>query len=175
MRQDGTFALRWRGLGDRTAVVVRVVLVDRRGRVVARGPARVVRRPADPPPPPRPPRIRPTADPTAPPTRTRPRPRPRCRLWPGFTPGGPLVLAADAQRLHSLGADRWDVWTCGDVGGATAQDAAAVLDARIVPYFAWLSGGRYRPEFRARGALDGSDPADCAPEAGSSAPAATAR
>ena len=86
-------------------------------------------------------------------------------MWPGFTPGGPLVLAADAQRLHSLGADRWDVWTCGDVGGATAQDAAAVLDARIVPYFAWLSGGRYRPEFRARGALDGSDLADCAPEA----------
>jgi hypothetical protein len=75
------------------------------------------------------------------------------------------VLAADALRQHSLGVDRWDVWICGAVAGGDAASATALLDARVVPFYAWLSGGRYRPEFRARGALAGSDLEACASEA----------
>ncbi|MDW5596916.1 hypothetical protein VSS74_21390 [Conexibacter stalactiti] len=77
----------------------------------------------------------------------------------------PLVLAADALRLHSLGADRWDVWTCGAVAGGDAAAAAEVLEERVAPFYAWLSNGRYEQRFRARGALDGDDLSACASEA----------
>lgn len=85
---------------------------------------------------------------------------------PAPRPQQPLVLAADALRLHSLGVDRWDVWTCGEVGG-TAAEAAARLNAEVAPYFAWLSDGRYQQRFRARGALDsdGDDLSACGSEA----------
>jgi hypothetical protein len=77
-----------------------------------------------------------------------------------------VVLAADALRRHTLGADRWDVWVCGDVtDGSTAAAATAALDARVVPFYTWLSGGRYQPEFRARGTLAGTTVTACGAEA----------
>jgi hypothetical protein len=49
--------------------------------------------------------------------------------------------------------------------GTTAAAATAALDARVVPFYAWLSGGRYTQEFRARGALTGTDVPACQAEA----------
>ncbi|HST39189.1 MAG TPA: hypothetical protein VLK58_06760, partial [Conexibacter sp.] len=161
-RGDRRVALRWQGLRGRATVVLRIALRDRRGRALAatapwRVRARHVRgdlpKPSPSPAPPVPPA------PPAPRPPTQPQPDP---IVP--TPGGPLVLAADTLRLHSLGVDRWDVWTCGDVGGDAAT-ATALLKARVVPFYAWLSGGRHQLEFRARGALAGADVEECAGEA----------
>lgn len=169
VRGDRTLRLRWRGLRGRAAVQLRVVLADRRGRTLAAtSPRRVQRTPARPAP--RPPTPQPTPQPAPPAPAGPPAPRPGPPVPelvpnPTPTPDGPLVLAADALRLHSLGADRWDVWTCGDVGDATAADAVSALDAQVVPFYTWLSGGRYALEFRARGALASSDVEDCAAEA----------
>ena len=64
----------------------------------------------------------------------------------------PLGLIADHRfaRAYSLGTDTWEVWVCDVADGhlpVDAADAARLLNREVTPYFSWLSGGRYRPEF----------------------------
>lgn len=88
----------------------------------------------------------------------------------------PLVVEADVVRTYAsdpsgVRVDPWVVWVCHvDPGGPvpervpmTAVDAVGVLDTRIAPYFAWLSGGAYHPTFAPGGSLaGGSDDAGAA-------------
>ena len=74
----------------------------------------------------------------------------------------PLGLIADHRlaRAYSLGTDTWEVWVCDVADGhlpVDAADTATLLNREITPYFSWLSGGRYRPEFVARGVVE-ADP-----------------
>lgn len=74
----------------------------------------------------------------------------------------PLGLIADHRfaRSYTLGTDTWEVWVCDVADGdlpVDAADAATLLNREITPYFSWLSGGRYRPEFVARGVVE-ADP-----------------
>jgi hypothetical protein len=79
---------------------------------------------------------------------------------------GPFIAAREALRLHSWGVDHYDVWVCKVPRATTVEEwqgharlhftassAARILGAHSVAYFRWLSGGRYRPQFRARGAI----------------------
>ena len=70
----------------------------------------------------------------------------------------PAGLIADHQfaRAYSLGTDTWEVWVCDVADGhmrVDAGDAVALLNREITPYFAWLSAGRYGPEFVAGGTV----------------------
>jgi len=60
------------------------------------------------------------------------------------------LIARPPGVVHSIGTDVWEVWVC-DVpeGGATptVEGAVRVLETELVPYFDWLSGGRYTPQF----------------------------
>lgn len=83
----------------------------------------------------------------------------------------PLVVEGDTVRVYSSDSsgqhlDPWVVWVCHvDPGGSvperlplTPADVVTELEARIAPYFEWLSGGAYRPTFTAGGSIDsGSD------------------
>ncbi|MDE0289260.1 MAG: fibronectin type III domain-containing protein [bacterium] len=70
----------------------------------------------------------------------------------------PAALIADHQfaRAYSLDSDIWEVWVC-DVAdgqlGVEVGSTVALLNREITPYFSWLSGGRYRPEFVAGGTV----------------------
>lgn len=93
----------------------------------------------------------------------------------------PFVVESDVVDVYSshpsgVRVDRWIVWICAiEPGGPTApvpltpEEAAAVFDARLAPYFVWLSEGAYRPEFTAGGTLpagtDDVDFADCSADA----------
>ena len=71
----------------------------------------------------------------------------------------PLGLIADHRfaRSYSLGTDTWEVWVCDVADGdlpVDAADTATLLNREITPYFSWLSGGRYRPEFVAGGVVE---------------------
>jgi hypothetical protein len=164
-----TLTVRWRGLRGRTSVGVRLVLLARSGRVLDATTMRRVaaERPVTTP---SAPAAAPTAEtPADPAPSATPDPVTSVPSTPTPTPApttSPLVLASSALRLHSLGVDRWDVWVCGDVtDGSTAADATAALDAHVVPFYTWLSGGRYQPRFRARGTLAGTDATACKTEA----------
>ncbi|MDE0138636.1 MAG: fibronectin type III domain-containing protein [bacterium] len=81
----------------------------------------------------------------------------------------PLGLIADHRfaRSYTLGADTWEVWVCDVADGdlpVDAADAATLLNREITPYFAWLSGGRYRPEFVVGGVVE-ADPTHESPRA----------
>ena len=63
-----------------------------------------------------------------------------------------LLVGYEVSSYYSLGEDHWEVWVCeapdGDID-LSASEIAGVLEYKLVPYFGWLSGGRYRPMFRA--------------------------
>jgi len=61
-----------------------------------------------------------------------------------------LVPGVDIVRLHSLGTDVIDVWTCGSVG-ATPDQIVAQLDAEVASYFQAHSRGRLTVDFVPKG------------------------
>ncbi len=68
-----------------------------------------------------------------------------------FDPLG-LIPGFDLTTHYSLGEDHWEVWVCDSPDGDLDISAAGlveILKAEVVPYFNWLSGGRYRPAFKA--------------------------
>ena len=63
-----------------------------------------------------------------------------------------LIAGYDVTTHYSLGDDQWEVWVCNSPSGdleLSASELVKVLESELVPYFDWLSGGRYRPVFRA--------------------------
>lgn len=63
-----------------------------------------------------------------------------------------LVIGYDVTTLYSLGEDIWEVWICESPDSdleLSASEIAALLKSEMVPYFDWLSRGRYSPVFRA--------------------------
>lgn len=64
------------------------------------------------------------------------------------------------QQVYTSGTDTFEVWICNVPGWDPLLDpvtVAADLERVIAPYFDWLSGGRYRPAFRAAGEVTGTD------------------
>lgn len=83
-----------------------------------------------------------------------------------------LISNLEAYRRHSLGAETWDVWFCETPAGDVALDSDAIptlFNARLTPYFGWLSDGRYRPRFRHVGTVTGADMFACAQKAADNA------
>ena len=79
-----------------------------------------------------------------------------------------LISNLETHRRHSLGAETWDVWFCETPAGDVALDSDAIptlFNARLTPYFGWLSDGRYRPRFRHVGTVTGADMFQCAQKA----------
>ena len=71
---------------------------------------------------------------------------------------GQLELLAGHRfsRSYTLGTDTWEVWICHVADGGLHIDLRETVDLlqqEIPPYFSWLSGGRYRPEFVAGGVV----------------------
>ncbi len=68
-----------------------------------------------------------------------------------------LVAGYSTTTHYSLGEDLWDVWIC-EIPEAildfSPSEVAALFEEEIVPYFEWLSGGRYRPVFRLGGVAE---------------------
>ena len=63
-----------------------------------------------------------------------------------------LIPGYDLTTHYSLDDDHWEVWVCDSPGGDLDISAAGlveVMESELVPYFNWLSGGRYRPVFKA--------------------------
>ncbi|MDE0230706.1 MAG: S-layer homology domain-containing protein [bacterium] len=63
-----------------------------------------------------------------------------------------LIPGYDLTTHYSLGDDLWEVWVCDSPDGdldISAPGLVEVLKSELVPYFDWLSGGRYRPVFNA--------------------------
>ena len=61
-----------------------------------------------------------------------------------------LITGYDLTSLYSLGEDHWEVWMCESPEGnldISASSVTDVLNSELVPYFDWLSGGRYVPVF----------------------------
>ena len=61
-----------------------------------------------------------------------------------------LITGYDLTSLYSLGEDHWEVWICESPEGHLDISASSVTDllkSELVPYFDWLSGGRYVPVF----------------------------
>ena len=61
-----------------------------------------------------------------------------------------LITGYDLTSLYSLGEDHWEVWICESPEGHLDISASAVTDvlrSELVPYFDWLSDGRYGPVF----------------------------
>ena len=59
-----------------------------------------------------------------------------------------LALAPGRETLSniSIGSKTWDVWLCENA--PVQEDLVVYLKREITPYFRWLSGGRYIPQFR---------------------------
>ena len=68
-----------------------------------------------------------------------------------------LLPGLDLLRVHSLGTDRIDVWTC-DLSTSVAT-IVSHLDANVVPYFKTHSRGRIIVDFIARGKATGGEDA----------------
>ena len=67
-----------------------------------------------------------------------------------------LIAGHRFARAYSLDTDTWEVWVCDVADGHLNIDvgsAVALLNREIPPYFSWLSGGKYRPEFVAGGTV----------------------
>ena len=75
-----------------------------------------------------------------------------------------LVPFADtAMRVYSTGTDAWEVWLCtvpGHTPTLNLQTVVADLNAKITPYFAWLSDNRYTPTFVAGGTVNSNQSLD---------------
>lgn len=68
-----------------------------------------------------------------------------------------LIVAYDAHTYYTLGDDVFEVWACETPQGLVDLDVEKIvglLRKELVPYFEWLSGGRYRPVFRAGGTIE---------------------
>lgn len=68
-----------------------------------------------------------------------------------------LIAGYELTTHYTLDSDLWDVWICQVPGGdldLVLEEVVAVLRAELTPYFLWLSGGRYRPVFRAGGTVE---------------------
>lgn len=72
----------------------------------------------------------------------------------------PLGLIAHHRlaMAYSLGTDLWEVWICelpqrGNVE-IDLPAALALLNQEMRPYFSWLSGGKYQPEFVGGGTVN---------------------
>ncbi len=60
-----------------------------------------------------------------------------------------LVANVEELRKISLGNNLWEVWLC-DTGGPVDLDldnTTDLLNRTVSPYFTWLSGGRFTPQF----------------------------
>ncbi|MDX1447630.1 MAG: S-layer homology domain-containing protein [Acidimicrobiia bacterium] len=67
-----------------------------------------------------------------------------------------LVAYAEQVRAYSNGVDSWEVWVCDTANGnlvLNPDSVATFLNNQLDPYFSWLSGSRYRPEFRSGGTV----------------------
>ncbi len=73
-----------------------------------------------------------------------------------------LLLYPAELRRYSLGRDVFEVWACPSGGTVPTTAERFVVDAEtlISPYFAWLSDGRYDPDFIVGGTVPTG--ADCA-------------
>ena len=83
-----------------------------------------------------------------------------------------LISNIETYRRHSLGTETWDVWFCETPAGDVALDSEAIptlFNARLTPYFDWLSDGRYRPRFGHVGTVTGADMFGCAQKAADNA------
>ncbi len=68
-----------------------------------------------------------------------------------------LITAFNVTTHYSLGEDLWDVWICELPEGTLAispEETVELLRAEVVPYFSWISKGRYRPSFRVGGVVE---------------------
>ncbi len=68
-----------------------------------------------------------------------------------------LITAYDVHTHYTLGDDILEVWVCKTPQGLTdlaVEEAVGLLHEKLVPYFEWLSGGRYRPVFRVGGTIE---------------------
>ena len=68
-----------------------------------------------------------------------------------------LITAYDVHTYYTLGDDILEVWVCETPDGLTDLDVektVEVLSEELVPYFEWLSSGRYRPAFRVGGTIE---------------------
>ena len=75
-----------------------------------------------------------------------------------------LIARADVFRYFSLGTELWDVWFCDSASGPVINDANAIvtlLNEELLPYFDWLSNGRYETVFRHRGEVKGESRMEC--------------
>ncbi len=68
-----------------------------------------------------------------------------------------LIAGYNTTTHYSLGEDPWDVWVC-DLPDAIMDlapaEVVALFEEELVPYFEWLSRGRYRPVFRIGGVAE---------------------
>ena len=67
-----------------------------------------------------------------------------------------LIAGYDVTTTYTLDNDFWEVWICKAPDGyldISPEDAISVLESKLVPYFQQLSGGLYRPVFRAGGSV----------------------
>ena len=74
----------------------------------------------------------------------------------GWEPLG-VIAGSSELRMHSLGQDVWEVWVCDTPDGDVAVDPAEVvrvLNAEIGPFYRWLSGNAYQPDFRPGGTVE---------------------
>ena len=96
--------------------------------------------------------------------------------WPSklnrFNPylSDPLGLISNiaTYREHSLTDETWDVWHCETPVGDVPLDSdviTALFNAKLTPYFRWLSNSRYQPRFRHVGTVTGTDMFECAQKA----------
>ena len=84
-----------------------------------------------------------------------------------------LVAGYEFATAYSLGTDLWEVWLCDTPAGelfSTDQDVrlnpenyADAFTQRVGPWFAWQSGGAYKPVFRGGGLVTApeAEPAQC--------------
>ena len=75
-----------------------------------------------------------------------------------------LIAFADIVRAYSLGTDRWVVWSCDTPAGeweVPTAEAAQRFENWAQPYYTWLSGGTYVPEFIVGGTIEADDEKDC--------------
>lgn len=76
-----------------------------------------------------------------------------------------LIAWSELTRLYTDGVDRFAVWSCDTPDGdrdVDPHEAAQFFEDKAQPYFDWLSGGRYTPEFLVAGAITADDPIGCA-------------
>ena len=78
-------------------------------------------------------------------------------------PGG-LIAFADIDRAYTMGTDTWVVWACDTEAGILENDPVEMAERFtnwIQPYFSWLSGGSYLPEFISGGTVKAENEQDC--------------